>query len=336
MKITQRIKSYAALALGLCLLGAGMTGCIKDEYGARETTTVRLTVSTRSDHEDQNNQPGHNLEPNEEMKTLRVIVARSSNNEIIYNWYEDNIADNDFERTINFSELTILTTGENFDFYAIANEASFLSAGESLEGKDIDLGKLKDCILNNDFNAADAGQIPQTAFATQTVIPGTTDNLYMQLKFVVAKVYVGFINETGKEQTVSNLTLLDSNPRKGYLFGLEEGRIPDDITIYEDLPVAASVNVPAGATADTPGVYAYLYPGRSTEENAYILQGTWNGDNHFVNDETITSNQGVVSELKRGQQLNIIITLLGGEHEYEFNCQVNAWGEKEMTVPPFE
>ena len=209
------LTTQVMLATALLLLPAS---CIKDDYAARESTTVTLSVSTRSDYQDQNNQEGHNLEPNEEMKTLRVIVARSSNNEIIYNEFEDNIAGNDFQRTFNFSELTIETDGENFDFYAIANEAGFLNSGESLDGKDIDLNALKSRILRNDFNATDDGQIPQTAFATKEIVPETTDNFTMQLEFVVAKIEFVVVNATPERQTVNNINLSDAGTTETSLF----------------------------------------------------------------------------------------------------------------------
>ena len=98
---------------------------------------------------------------------------------------------------------------------------------------------------------------------------------------------------------------------------------------YKDLPAHVT-----DANADTPGVYAYLYPGNSTESDAYVLQGTWKGT-QTVDIKSLAS-EALASGLQRGQQLNVMITLLGGEHEYKVNCQVNAWGEKVMTIPPFE
>lgn len=339
MKIQTRIKRYAWLALGVAALLP--VSCIKDDYAGRESgqTTLTLTVTTRSDDPEQDDNDGKTLDAKEEMKTLRVIVARNENNEIIYNWYEDNIADDDFQRTINFSELiTIEESGETFDFYAIANEASLdLShAGiMNLQGKNVNLTALRQCIINRNYNVLADGNIPQTAFASKSVVPNTSDELSMQLKFVVAKVYVGFVNLTGAEQTITSLQLLDSNPKQGYLFDLDEGRIPGNISDYENVSIANGITVVANADEDPSGEYAYLYPGNSTEENAYVLQGMWNGTLKRVDVKTL-AGEALASGLQRGQQLNVMITLLGGEHEYTVNCQVNAWGEKVMTIPPFE
>lgn len=323
MKITQRIKNYAPLALGLCLLGAGMTGCIKDEYGARETTTVRLTVSTRSDYEDQNNQPGHNLELNEEMKTLRVIVARSSNNEIIYNWYEDNIADNDFERTINFSELTILTTGENFDFYAIANEAGFLNDGESLEGKSVDLDALKSRILENDFNAADAGQIPQTAFATQRVVPGTNDDLVMQLKFVVAKIDLTFTNQSVSSIDLSDISFSHMNVATTPLFPVETLSDAGSVLSLDDM------SVPGGGSANK---VVYVYESQIGSSENYTLSAAWGRNTKSLD---LTAG-GLGRTFSRGTKLQINVTLNAEQEVDDLDILVSAWDEKNMVVPPFE
>lgn len=329
------MKKAARLALCLSLLGAGVTGCIKDEYGGRGNATVTMTFTTRAVATDAS--ADGQLEDNEQMRTLRVIVARHETNEILFNNVYD-IEPEEKSKTITYSELTVEQGGEDFDFYAIANEAGFVTTGELNNINTAEeLLTLKDRILTKDFNVKDpAVMIPQTAFATFRVAPNGDTSQTILLEFVVAKVYVGFINQTGAEQTISDLTLLNSDPEQGYLFGLGAGRIPDNISSYEDLLIENSVVVPANATADTPGVYAYLYPGSSTGDNAYVLQGTWNGSNHWVDDETITSDQKVISELKRGQQLNIIITLIGGEHEYAFYTLVNSWGEKEMNIPPFE
>lgn len=328
------MKRYAGMSLCLCLLGAGVTGCIKDDdvAGQKEKASVTLTFTTRAVATTAS--AAGELEDNEEMTTLRVIVARSASNEILFNNVYA-IEPEETSKTITYSELTINPDGENFDFYAIANEAGFLNTGESLEGINTQqLLALKDRILNNKFNVNPAVSIPQTALETFLVGPDERQTQNIQLDFVVAKVYVGFINETGEAQTISGLKLLKSNPEQGYLFDPDDAnRIPNNST-YADLEIAGSVEVTADANADTPGVYAYLYPGNSTESNAYVLQGTWKGDTHYVNDGTITSGE-LVQGLKRGQQLNIMVTLIGGEHEYKFNALVNSWGVKEIDIPDF-
>ena len=331
MKIQATLKRYAGRVFCLCLLGAGVTGCIKDDSALREKASVTLTFTTRAVATDAS--ADGELEDNEQMRTLRVIVARADN-EILFNDVY-HIEPDETSKTINYSELTINEDGEDINFYVIANE-------DGLDGEDLanitstQLPDLKDRILSNDFNVDPAVMIPQTAFQTLRVGPNENQSATIPLDFVVAKVYVGFINETGEEQTITDLKLLASNPEQGYLFDTNDAnRIPDNLT-YRDLEIEDQVTVAATEDGSSPGVYAYLYPGKSTAINAYVLQGIWKESAHYVNDETITSQQGVVDGLRRGQQLNIMITLIGGEHEYKFNALVNSWGEKEMNVPPFE
>ncbi len=304
------------LATALLLLPAS---CIKDDYAARESTTVTLSVSTRSDYQDQNNQEGHNLEPNEEMKTLRVIVARSSNNEIIYNEFEDNIAGNDFQRTFNFSELTIETDGENFDFYAIANEAGFLNSGESLDGKDIDLNALKSRILRNDFNATDDGQIPQTAFATKEIVPETTDNFTMQLEFVVAKIEFVVVNATPERQTVNNINLSDAGTTETSLF-------PTNSTLNtgtEDF-ILNTITVNAEETSEP--VTTYLYESKAGS-NGYGFSAWWG-------EERRTVDMSSVTELPRNKKLRITATLIS-KATVQFTYEVLEWDDVTVDIPAF-
>ena len=323
------------MSLCLCLLGAGVTGCIKDdEVAGQKETTLTLRFSTGANAPDQDGTTVGPELPNEHMRTLRVIVARSASNEILFNNVYG-IEPEETSKTITYSELTINPDGENFDFYAIANEAGFLNTGESLEGITTpELLALKDRILNNKFNVNPAVSIPQTALETFWVGRDAEQTQDIQLEFVVTKVYVGFVNQTGAEQTITDLTLQASNPEQGYLFNPNDAnRIPSGVT-YDDLLIARSVPVAANATEDTPGVYAYLYPGNSTGQNAYVLQGSWNGSSKTV-DVKALAGDALASGLQRGHQLNIIITLLGGEHEYTVNALVNTWGVKDMDIPDF-
>lgn len=332
MKIQTRIKRYAWLALGVAALLP--VSCIKDDYAAKKNASVTLTFTTRAVATDAS--AAGELEDNEQMRTLRVIVART-NNEILFNNVYD-IEPEETSKTINYSELTIDENGENINFYVIANEEGFVEDNESLNNITSDqLPNLKDRILTNDFNVNPSVMIPQTAFKTLRVGPNEDQTATIYLDFVVAKVYVGFINETGEAQTISDLMLLGANPEQGYLFDPgDANRIPNNPT-YADLEIAGSVEVAADANADTPGVYAYLYPGNNTEENAYVLQGTWKDGIHYVNDQTITSQQGVVNSLQRGQQLNIMVTLnnLAVETEVKIAYKVVDWGAATIVVPPF-
>lgn len=328
-----KILSYVTGAAALATLCVLPTGCIQDDVNGTRETTLTLTVATRADGTLSNT----DMEANEQMKTLRVIVAKSGTNDIIYNVFEEGIDDNDYQRTITFGELTI-EDSEEFDFYAIANEAS-LDLKTDLNSDNINLKELKGCIINRDYNIKEEDEayplIPQTAF--QTIAVGANANTAtIQLEFVVAKVNVQFINETGVEQTISNLSLAKANPGKGYLFNdTEEGvYIPSDATTYSDVSIAEEITVAADADENTPGVYAYLYPGANTEKGSYVLSAVWKDQTYQVDATTITSGS-LVQSLDRGQQLNIVVTLTA-EYDYTTNVMVNAWTEKSMNIPAFE
>ena len=126
MKI-KTLKKYAGGMALLTLLGLLPASCIKDDTAAVKETTLTLTVATRAGETVGNNE----MDANEQMKTLRVIVARSSNNEILYNEYRDEIDDNASQYVFNFGELTI-EESEEFDFYAIANENSLDLRGSGI------------------------------------------------------------------------------------------------------------------------------------------------------------------------------------------------------------
>ena len=335
------IKKYAACAALAATLALLPASCIKDDTapGTKETT-LTLTVSTRGDDPAQTDNGGKELEGNEEMKTLRVIVARSSNHEIIYNEFEDEIADDDFQRTFDFQDLTIETDGEDFDFYAIANEESLdLSASgiTTLEGKNVNLEALKNAVLyldRNDFNEAGLGNIPQTAFAKVTVVPDESDNLTMQLQFVVAKITVTFTNQTGNPLYVDRLAIAGIKPDKGYLFD------PNDI----DDP---TVVVPAGTTlANVDGserifvdtttpktVKAYVYPVKKEGTDAFAL--TAEG---YPPLELTRADGTAITSLDRSEWLRININLIlkATDVKPDIEWEVLDWGTKEIEVPEFD
>lgn len=326
----RRIAMTAALA-GLLLPAA----CVQEDGGQTGRATVTLTVMTRavstSEAED------GMLEDNEQMKTLRVIVARNTTGEILYNKFYDDLDDdkNGTKKTIPFSELTVNEEGENFDFYAIANEDGFLGTGENLEDRSLDLKALKEKIISNDFNITNAGNIPQTAFATQWVGPGGEESLDMQLEFVVAKVYVQFVNETGTAQSITGIKMENVNPGQGYLFEDETDtgiKIPSGVT-YTDLEIGNAENIPAEEGNNTMALKGYLYPGQA---NNYALKAMWNGTEYILDGNSITSGNWITS-LDRSQQLSIIVTLNGTSEPVEvaFQWKVSQWGEEKIEVPPF-
>lgn len=322
----RRVAMTAALA-GLLLPAA----CVQEDGGQTGRATVTLTVTTRAVSTSDGTEM---LEPNEQMKTLRVIVARQ-NGEIVDNQYIADIQDDVTEQAIHVEVLSVNAAGEDLDFYAIANERSFLDAGESLDNITIaQFSALKQRIIDNDFNTANSGNLPQTGYKTIHVGPGSTTN-NIQLEFVVAKVYVQFVNETGTAQSITGIKMENVNPGQGYLFEDETDtgiKIPSGVT-YTDLEIGNAENIPAEEGNNTMALKGYLYPGQA---NNYALKAMWNGTEYILDGNSITSGNWITS-LDRSQQLSIIVTLNGTSEPVEvaFQCKVSQWGEEKIEVPPF-
>lgn len=292
-------RTYALLAAAVVAVALLSVSCIKDsDLTAGEKASVTMTFTTRVS----DNVTAGNLLDNEQMQTLRVIVARSGTNDIIYN-VSYQIQPDERWKTIRFSELTVKKEGENIDFYAIANEQAFLSDGESLEGKSVDLSALRARILNKDFNNRALSLIPQAAFKPITVGPSENTSATMNLLFPLAKVVLNFDNQTGESVDLTNVQI-DGTADQGYLF------------VHPEYPPTAgmgtvkfgtegALTVPAGEVADVAPFVRYLYPWKN--DDGWKLTATWGSSPH---EAVFKVNNEVLKELKAGQQLNVNVTLI--------------------------
>lgn len=320
MKIQQLLKNGTALLACLTILGTVPMGCIKDDYAERGNATVTMTFTTQA-AAPQAPTPG--TEPatgNERMQTLRVIVARSATNEILYN-EKYTIPEGTTSKTINYSELTVNENGEDFDFYAIANEESF-NAGTSLEGKSIDLEALKDRKISMGVNTTTNGitlpgtGLPQTDFMTVNVSPANNGQNYgMPLQFVVAKARITFLNTTKDVQTVSGLRLVNVQPANAETHQTELFRddalstSPVSTTGSEAVNIGNVTDIPAG-TEENPGekaVTCYFYE-TIQGTDPYQLTATWEGTEYEIN-----LNDHAIAAINRGQMLDIRVTLIKKE-----------------------
>lgn len=321
MKIQQLLKNGAALLAGLTILGTVPAGCIKDDYADRGNATVTMTFTTQAAAPQAPTTGTEPAEGNECMQTLRVIVARSATNEILYN-EKYTIPAGTTSKTINYSELTVNENGENFDFYAIANEESF-NAGTSLEGKNVDLENLQNkkkisMGVNPTTNGITlpATGLPQTDFMTVNVSPANNGQNYgMPLQFVVAKARITFLNTTKDVQTVGNLRLENVQPANASKHQTELFRDAELSTPAVTATGSQAVNIdnvtdiPAG-TEENPGekaVTCYFYE-TIKGTNPYKLTATWEGTEYVINldDHAITA-------INRGQMLDIRVTLIKKE-----------------------
>lgn len=305
-----RNNSIGILCL-LLLLAVGAVSCIKDEYAAKGTATVTMTFTTRAISNPTTRAVGDLLE-NEQMRTLRVIVARESG-EILYN-VEYEIAENETSKTITFSELTVKKDGEKFKFYAIANEGGFLSKGESLDGTLVDLTALYNRVLTGGF--AVGATLPQVGYKEIEVKPQESgiQQETMKLDFPAGKIQLTFVNETGKEVTLTDVKVPSVAPNKAYLFSL--GKYPTDISLDDDVDFG-DVTVPTGTDTKpaSKSVYRYIYPG-AKRAGSYKLVADWGGN---PREELLN-----ISSIPRNCLIDVTVTLKYGGG-FGVNCTVKDW-----------
>lgn len=325
----KHFRTYCLLAVAVVAVALLSVSCIKDNDPAvGGKASVTMTFTTRVS----DNVTAENLLDKEQMRKLRVIVARSGTNDIIYNVSYD-IQPGEKQKVIHFSELTVNKDGENFDFYAIANEDAFLTGGESLEGKSVDLSALKSRILRKDFNNPALSLIPQAAFMTIKVGPSENTSATMNLLFPLAKVVLNFDNQTGESVDLTNVEI-SGIANQGYLF--------KDIDIYADsypqgtagsrtvqFGNEGTLQVPVGEVADASPYIRYLYPW--TSDNTYKLTATWGSKTHEV---VFKINNAELKELKAGQQLNVNVSLLVNK-QVTIDWQVFGWNPVTNDVPSF-
>lgn len=328
----KHFRTYCLLAVAVVAVALLSVSCIKDNDPAvGGKASVTMTFTTRVS----DNVTAGNLLDNEQMRKLRVIVARSGTNDIIYNVSYD-IQPGEKQKVIHFSELTVNKDGENFDFYAIANEDAFLAGGESLEGKSVDLNALKICILKKDFNSPALSKIPQAAFMTIKVGPSENTSATMNLLFPLAKVVLNFDNQTGEPVSLTDVAI-SGIANQGYLF-----KDIKDIDIYADsypqgtagsrtvqFGTEGTLQVPVGEVADASPYIRYLYPW--TSDNTYKLTATWGSKTHEV---VFKIGDEELKKLEAGQRLNVNVSLLVNK-QVTIEWKVSPWTSKTNDVPSF-
>lgn len=308
-------RTYALLAAAVVAVALLSVSCIKDsDLTAGEKASVTMTFTTRVS----DNVTAGNLLDNEQMKTLRVIVARAGTNDIIYN-VSYQIQPDETQKTIRFSELTVKEEGEDIDFYAIANEKAFLTDGESLEGKNVDLGALKNRILNLRFNIPALKDIPQAAFTTIKVGPNEQKKASMKLLFPLVKVVLNFDNQTGESVGLTNVQI-DGTAGQGYLFKDVHPEYPQATAGMGTVKFGTdgALTVPAGEVADVAPFVRYLYPWN--HDDGWKLTATWGSSPH---EAVFKVNNEVLKKLQHGQQLNVNVLLIA--NSLKVSLTVSDW-----------
>ena len=214
-----------AAFMSLFLLSA-VSSCSEDENPETGKATVKMTFTTRAGAQTGSVSA---LEERERMQTLRVIMENAETHEILYNVFYDNLQNG--TKTVTFQDVPVKEGGTDFNFYAIANESSFLLESEPLAGKDIDLDALYNRDITIDFNG-NALPLPQAKKNQKKILPkpGIQEHS-VPLEFPVAKIGVIFTNEIETEQTVEDIRIPNLKVNTGKLF-------PQDFNSEDSAPDA--------------------------------------------------------------------------------------------------
>lgn len=324
-KILKKYSLTAALMATLCLLPAS---CITDDAPApTEKAAVTMTFRTRV-------VTTRTTEPaadNEQMKTLRVIMAKKNSKgteegDILHNVYYDNLSGG--SKTVTLSDIPVAGKGTEYDFYAIANEA-VLAGAVSLEGETLNLADLKEKIIETDFNQSLDNGLPQAYFRSYIVLPNQSQSFDMQLLFPVAKVRVKFVNDTDQTQVLNDIKMPRANPGKGYLFAQQDFGLPTfSVSRYSDL-LLSSTTLSIASKGDSEQLVGYLYPG--TIDTGYVLVADWQN----VGEQTLEIEDSAGAKLinlEAGQCLDIVITLTGPK-DTQLQWSVGDWNNVNIDVP---
>lgn len=323
------------MSLCLCLLGAGVTGCIKDdEVAGQKETTLTLRFSTGANAPDQDGTTVGPELPNEHMRTLRVILTETDGT-IRYNTKITGIPEDADKQVVTFSELITVNEGETkFNVYAIANEEAFVTSPDQLaveSGNVSQFGFNNNTLLNASVltrlneavdkkNPEANERIPQTAVEEVTVVPEQANSATIQLEFVVAKIDLSFTNQSPSSVDLPDVTFSHMNVANTPLFPATS--LPSTGTALS----LGTVSVPGSATNFS--VVRYVYESQVTGNDNYILSTSWG--NNSLN----LSDAGLGTEFARGTKLDIDITL-NSTHITTFDLLVEPWGQKDNIVPPF-
>ena len=315
----------------LLLLACCLTSCIKEDYAAADKASVTLTFTTRA--------PGDDADPNavlkgEGMKNLRVIVVDQASKEIRFNRTFP-VPDNATSHTVRFGDLY---AGRTYDFYAIANEASFGGDFSTYaEGTKLDN---EDALLNYPIRVADANALIDAEAGTYLPAAGKAElpvkaeadqKLDITMQRAVAKAKVTFVNETGAEQTITDVKLVKVGASSTTLFPVsgEMNYMPNDAGTV-DLELG-DVTVPAAQNSEaTSTKVGYFYESKKPDEG-YTLQATWNGNTKvFSFENDMVGASSVRDYILRNKFLNITITLKA--NDWKLDYEVLDWDDHEVNI----
>lgn len=334
---------FPTALLSLLLMLFVPLGCADDDEAESGRATVKMIFTTRASAQADGQTQ---LADRERMKTLRVIMENANTGKILYNVFYNNVTDG--QKVITFQDVPVEEKGTTFNFYAIANEASFLKTGESLEGKELKLEELYNREIDIDFNTEVNKKLPlpQAMMNQKLIQPIKAPQTHtIQLEYPVAKVCVHFTNEIEAEQTVSNIKIPGLVAKEGTLFPqiskVATKEIPpivgpeaSDISFANNpLKVSASsYGGPLGMGEVTP---LYVYPAQRSDKN-YQLIANW-PDETTPKSVDLNATNLLNNGILRGMQLNIGIALKYGVMQLSgLTVTVDNWDTADPIYPEFK
>lgn len=336
---------FPTALLSLLLMLFVPLGCADDDEAESGRATVKMIFTTRASAQADGQTQ---LADRERMKTLRVIMQNAQTGKILYNVFYDNLQ-NVTQKVITFQDVPVEENGTDFNFYAIANEASFLKSGELLEGNDINLENLYNRVIDIDFNDQENADLPLLqAMMNQTRIQPikATQTHTIQLEYPVAKVCVHFTNEIEAEQMVRNIIIPGLVaaaggklfPQKSNAAAKEippiVGSDASDISFAPN-PLAVSAGKYGGPLGTGEVTPLYVYPAQHSEKK-YQLTANW-PDETAEKSVNLNANGSLNEGIRRGMQLNIGIALKYGVMQLSgLTVTVDNWNTATPIYPEFQ
>ncbi len=323
------------------LLTAGLSSCIKDDYAdtSKDTATVNLVFDTRASGQDGSTVQG---EAGEGIKTLRVIIVDTDKGIVDVNELRD--FSNETPQPVLQKTLTILALpAGNKEFYVIANEASVGLTGLDKPAAGKDFGDTeKAALLGKVINDANRTYFPATAadieakglpiagMATKEITGTEDQDIEIPITRAVAKMELTLTNNTGETFALNQITF-------GQFFADQTRLFPDQATLtpgYEAKSFNPNATLAASGEGQTQTFTYYFYESNAVE-GAYTI--ALNGGSDYAAAPIMVDGTPLAS-IARNTQLKVTGTIESLLEPVVTNLEIVVipWGEKEITVPPFE
>lgn len=333
----------------LCV--AALWGGCQRGGGEEGTAEVTLRFATRADGTDGTDP---NALPNEDIKTLRVILYKAGEDGV-YSFYDS------FYRTVDASENGIVLETSmriydvplgNYRFYVIGNEESVGKKYDTETAVEANLvqssgGGMKLQVLDESrtyFPKTEAGIADKglpMAGAVQVTVEKGMDDVEVELQRAVAKVKLTVSNATDVPMTVEQIRFGSFAADRCYLFGETDLDVSEETNyvgmLFGDPDKGGLLNITVGAFSDADFV-CYVYPsaaGGTETSTAYTLGLKLAGEDWKGNQPFVTTGGNVLRQLERNKQLNINARV-SANASITINWSVTTWVNAPVAVPPFE